>query len=102
MTKTIEFVEKEKKNSKEFLDRAIRYNLTICLKNETEKLEVLEQIKCELEAWGIVKHSIYKRKMGEERYIQVMGSVYNEGQCYTSGLNPYEILKNTLEVENDL
>ena len=54
MTKTIEFIEREIENSKKLLDRAIRYNLTICVKNETEKLQILEQIKCELEAWEVV------------------------------------------------
>lgn len=63
------------------------------------KLQTLQQIKTELEAWEVVKHLIYKRKMGEERFIQVMGGVYNEGQCWTSGINPYEIIKKALEVK---
>ena len=109
MTKTIEHIE----------DRIQFYKTTKvkyekeCIKHPNEKvyedavktceelIQINEQIKCKLEAWEVVKHTIYKRKIGEERYIQVMGSVYNDGQCWSSGVNPYEIVKKALEVENE-
>lgn len=69
--------------------------------NLIKKLNNLQQIKVELEAWEIVKHLIYKRKMGEKLFIQVMGGSYNEGECWTSGINPYEILKKALEVKDE-
>lgn len=71
------------------------------LKEYEEKVLHLQQIKSKLEAWEVVKHLIHKRKMCEERFIQVMGGVYNEGQCWSSGINPYEIIKKALEVEDE-
>lgn len=105
----LEFIEKEIENAKELLQRleklkvnSNKYELQLneVLEKDTQKkLFYLLQIKSILEAWEVVKHTIYKRKMGEESFIQVMGGVYNEGQCWTSGINPYEIIKKSLEVE---
>lgn len=100
---SLEFIEKEIK----FLEDMINMDLALIedeedlkeIAKKQERLKHLQQIKTELEAWEVVKHSIYKRKMGEERYIQVMGGVYIEGQCWTSGINPYEILEKALEVK---
>ena len=95
-------------NSLEFIEKEINHwNKVIkhqpssndVQKHLNDKLQTLYQIKSELEAWEVVKHTIYKRKMGEESFIQVMGGIYNEGQCWTSGINPYEIIKKALEVE---
>ena len=80
--------------------RNIPFNIELTYEDEKE-LEYLRQVESELEAWEVVKHTIYKRKMGEESFIQVMGGVYNEGQCWTSGINPYEIIKKALEVSDE-
>ena len=104
---SLEFIEKEiedrKENVKHWEKQLERYPndevFTRGLNKSKEQLETLQQIKSALEAWEVVKHTIYKRKMGEESFIQVMGGVYNEGQCWTSGINPYEIIKKALEVE---
>lgn len=105
----LEFIEKEiamvkKKISmakSKFTIKGITYYQLNEIKEEInilrDRLQVFQQIKSALEAWEVVKHTIYKRKMGEESFIQVMGGVYNEGQCWTSGINPYEIIKKALE-----
>jgi len=110
---SLEFIEKEiamvkKKISmvkSKFTIKGLTYYHINEIKEEInilrDRLQVLQQIKSELEAWEVVKHTIYKRKMGEESFIQVMGGVYNEEQCWTSGINPYEIIKKALEVEDD-
>ena len=109
MNETIKFIDKLIKEYKESKNNFTRYSKTYpndevfsnCVKKREQQIQTLEQIKYELEAWEIVKHNIYKRKMGEERYIQVMGGAYNEGDCWTSGINPYETIKKALEVKDE-
>lgn len=106
---SLEFIEKEIKNSKEFLDRAIRYNLPICIKNEKEKLHNLQQIKSVLEAWEVVKNKgvdmfifmLYYNNLEEyNNYIKSL-----EGECdYEKLLLTQEeanSIKKALEVEDE-
>lgn len=100
MNKTIEFVEKEIENSKEFLDRAIHYNLTICIKNETKKLETLQQIKCVLEAWRVVKD----KSVDIHDIIHCSSlEVFNCGlyKDYQLTEEEYQKIKKALGVENE-
>ena len=96
----IEFIENEMECCEIDFVLAQKREDKIMTRHLKERYEQLKQIKTILEAWEVVKHTIYKRKMGEESFIQVMGGVYNEGQCGTSGINPYEIIKKALEVED--
>lgn len=109
MTKTIEFIEKEIENSKKFLDRAINYNLTICFKNETEKLQTLEQIKCELEAWEICKNKLNLKVQTEEAVTEgfcmkgywLLVEQYPYTQTTIIEQEEYEIFKKALEVYDE-
>ena len=101
MTKTIEYIEKEIENSKKLLDRAIHYNLTICVKNETEKLQILEQIKCELEAWEEVKKDKGICEKQEFRGKDCKKIIQISCKIFPEGTEQNEKLKKALEVKDE-
>lgn len=94
---SLEFIKKEIKKSKEFLDKAIRYNLPTCIKNEKEKLQTLQQIKFELEAWEVVKSSISKEHL-EDSQIRTM---FGENPFMNITEEEKLIVKKALEVEDE-
>jgi hypothetical protein len=100
MTKTIEFVEKEI----EFLEKQIvkyeihlfafpQVNVENRLEEMKEDLQILEQIKCELEAWEIVKSSINLSENREDYKNRAYLNVINYSD------KEWLILKKALEVE---
>jgi homoserine acetyltransferase len=103
MTKTIEFVEEEiiicnqnidfqmqlafEKQENKF---AKRYHENEALKL-TEKLQMLHQIKCELEAWEVVKEQTLITDGG----VIVFHMAFEDDNIY------YETIKKALEVEDE-
>lgn len=100
MTKTIEIVDREIK----FLEEQIikyeihlfafpQLNVENRLEEMKEDLQTLEQIKCELEAWEVVK------KYCKEKSIN--GIVFEHIINVSHTKQNYEIVKKALEVEDE-
>ena len=99
---SLEFIEKlieDYEYSKErFLDNLKRYPddevFTRCVKTCEQKIQTLQQIKEELEAWEVVKNKIYYDSSKE--YIDLsliyLGCIKDKN---------YQKLKKALEVKND-
>ena len=56
-----------------------------------DKIKSLEQIEDILDAWKVVRPLIYKRKRGEECFIEVVNGAYHEND------KPYETIKKVLD-----
>ena len=106
MTKTIEFVERKIKDKKDQLKRlknlktiSNKYELQInelLRKNTEEDIEYLQQIKCILEAWKVVKPSISEEHL-EDCQIRTM---YGENPFMNVLQEEATKVKKALEVEN--
>lgn len=57
-----------------------------------EQIQNLEQVENILEAWEVVRPLIYKRKRGEERFIEVVNGAYHKDD------KPYEIIEKVLDI----
>ncbi len=100
MSKTIEFIEKEIKNTKELLG----LDDALCLKTDDDykfwynRLKMFQQIKAELEAWEIVKE-----KQVDIFYINVCKNAesYNKYKTSIRRLTNDELdkIKKALEIE---
>lgn len=95
MTKTIEFIEKEIKNIKELFE----LDDVLCLKTDEDykfwynRLQILKQIKCELEAWEICKKkSVDIEKLKLSTCLEEYNSCRYKDICLTD--EEYEVLKN--------
>ena len=115
MTKTIEFVERKIKDKKDQLKRlknlktiSNKYELQInelLTKNTEEDIEYLQQIKCELEAWEVVKKRLIREKYGV--FHSKDCSVHNYTRIYLKEIKEdenteeYQILKKALEIEDE-
>ena len=95
MSKTIEFVEKEIEYTKRKLEQ-LEIDLNFPFRKDVithlkEDLQTLEQIKCELEAWEVVKE-----------YTDTSEDIVNTEYYFIKGIDDeFETLKKALEVESE-
>lgn len=111
MTKTIEFVERKIEDKKYKLKKlenlkniSNKYELEInesLMESVEEDIEYLEQIKCELEAWEVVKRELVLTvKEDKHKYDFVYyWLIYHPYELLEIEKKDYEILKKVLEVE---
>ena len=106
---SLEFINKlieDYKDSKErFLDNLKRYPneevFTKCVKSCEQRLQTLQQIKTELEAWEVVKRKGFI--FTKEEKNQLIGNTWNIYRLSSRELNnkEYEIIKKALEVKDE-
>lgn len=101
MTKTIEFVEEEIENLKSML----KLDDVLCeLSDEdykwaNDRLQTLEQIKAELEAWNLAKTGIYEGTEITGKYHDK--AIKIDRRVYVEGTEQYKTFKKALEVEDE-
>lgn len=105
MSKTIEFVEKEIENIKELLG----LDDVLCLSTDEDckfwynRLQALEQIKCELEAWEVMKKRLIRKKYGvfhsKDCFVHNYTRIYLKEIKEDENTEEYQKLKKALEVE---
>lgn len=100
MNKTIECIDKKIEQVKESITDFTLPLAKILLKKE---LQTLEQIKCELEAWEVMKKRLIRKKYGVFRSKDC--SVHNYTRIYLKEIKEdedteeYQTIKKALEVD---
>lgn len=91
MNRYIEFVEKEIDLLEMKKESAFRHEYYSVYEEYSQKITALQQIKCVLEAWEVVK-----------RYTDTSEDIVNTEYYFIKGLDDeFETLKKALEVEDD-
>ena len=114
MTKTIEFIKKEihfilevKNEYEKMLNDGRHENIKdyikTLIKEYEDELQTLHQVKCELEAWEVVKRELeLVVKEDKQKYAFVYyWLIYRPYELLEIEKKDYKIIKKALEVENE-